>query len=72
MRDVSLLTRGLAGAKIPSVSPAEDDEPGMLTGVSAMGMYQFWTVALLLHALLLAGCGQAPIARLDSYLGLPT
>jgi hypothetical protein len=37
-----------------------------------MVMYRFWTVALLLHALLLAGCSQAPIARMDSYLGLPT
>ena len=37
-----------------------------------MVMCRFWTVALLLHALLLAGCSQAPIARMDSYLGLPT
>ena len=37
-----------------------------------MVISKFWTVALLLHALLLAGCSQTPIARLDSYLGLPT
>jgi hypothetical protein len=37
-----------------------------------MVISRFWTVALLLHALLLAGCSQTPIARLDSYLGLPT
>ena len=37
-----------------------------------MVVSKFWTVALLLHALLLAGCSQTPIARLDSYLGLPT
>jgi len=37
-----------------------------------MVISKFWTEALLLHALLLAGCSQTPIARLDSYLGLPT
>lgn len=37
-----------------------------------MMMCRFWTVALLLYALLLAGCSQHPIARMDSYLGLST
>jgi hypothetical protein len=37
-----------------------------------MVMCRLWTVALLLHALLLAGCSQHPIARMDSYLGLST
>ncbi len=37
-----------------------------------MVICRFWTVALLLHALFFAGCSQHPIARMDSYLGLPT
>lgn len=37
-----------------------------------MVIYRLWTVALLLQVLLLVGCSQKPIARMDSYLGLPT
>ena len=72
MCEVSVLTRGLAGADTPSVSHAEHDEPGMLTGRSAMVMCRFWAVTLLFNTFLLAGCSQHPIARMDSYLGLPT
>jgi len=72
MREVSLLTIGLARAQIFRVSHAEDDKSGMLAGRSAMVICTFWTVTLLLHAFLLAGCSQTPIARMDSYLGLST
>ena len=71
MREVSLLTRGLSVAKIPSVSYVENDEPAMLNGRSAMVISKFWTVALLLHALLLAGCSQTPIARSGQLSGSP-
>jgi hypothetical protein len=37
-----------------------------------MVMCRVLTISLLLHTLLLAGCTQHPIARMDSYLGLPT
>jgi len=37
-----------------------------------MVMCRFWAVTLLFNTFLLAGCSQTPIARMDSYLGLPT
>ncbi|MDH4188378.1 MAG: hypothetical protein OEV08_15420, partial [Nitrospira sp.] len=65
-----LLTEERAGLKICSVSLVHPALSRVSESRSTMVNGQFWIVTVLCQMLLLAGCSQTPVARMDHYLGI--